>query len=185
MMQDKNVVDSYLFMSEEDAELAREEKKKAEYIEKKMDYTHPSGVLRIYQRLVEEKVFRTPVGQDYLRRLRIFLLRSDAVDKNEIYPIPLFTTYALKMRSSYTTPKQYVKVKEKKKTNWLMYSVIFNIVLLLAVAAMFGIATESDNPNVINYENAILDKYADWEQQLTEREKAVREKERDLNIEIE
>lgn len=36
--------------------------------------------------------------------------------------------------------------------------------------------------NILNYENAILNKYAAWEQELTAREQAVREKEQESGI---
>ena len=41
----------------------------------------------------------------------------------------------------------------------------------------------SDNPNILNYENNLQNKYAQWEQELTERENVLREKERNLMIE--
>ena len=50
---------------------------------------------------------------------------------------------------------------------------------------MFMITLRSDNPNVLNYERALTDKYASWEQELTERERAVREKELELQVENE
>ena len=53
---------------------------------------------------------------------------------------------------------------------------------MVAVIAMFVVAFTSDNPNVLNYENSILNKYSAWEQELTERENVVREKERTLEI---
>ena len=70
----------------------------------------------------------------------------------------------------------------KKKVNKFVISVILNIALVVAVCAMFGIASKSDNPNIINYENAVVNKYASWEQELSEREQVIREKERELGI---
>lgn len=58
----------------------------------------------------------------------------------------------------------------------MMYSVILNILLAMAVAAMFAIAVNGKSPNILNYEKAITNRYASWEQELTERENAVREK---------
>ena len=43
-------------------------------------------------------------------------------------------------------------------------------------------AMSGNNANILNYRNAIVDEYASWEQELTEREKAVREKEQELGI---
>ncbi len=67
----------------------------------------------------------------------------------------------------------------------LTVSVILNILLVLAMAAMFVISLNSDYPNIINYKRAVTDQYATWEQELTERESAIREKERELMSERE
>ena len=40
-----------------------------------------------------------------------------------------------------------------------------------------------ENANALNYRKAIQNQYASWEQELTEREKAVKEKEQELQIE--
>ena len=48
---------------------------------------------------------------------------------------------------------------------------------------MFVITMKSDNPNILNYKKQILNEYASWEQELTERENRVREKEQELSME--
>jgi len=45
------------------------------------------------------------------------------------------------------------------------------------------LATTGNNINIINYENKLVDKYASWEKQLTEREQRVQEAEKRLGIE--
>lgn len=50
---------------------------------------------------------------------------------------------------------------------------------------MFVITLQSDNPNILNYRQAITNEYASWEQELTERENKVREKEQKLGMEAE
>ena len=64
----------------------------------------------------------------------------------------------------------------------LRKSVLLNIVLVLLVIAMFAITMTGKTENILNYEKAVTDRYASWEQDLTEREAAVREKERELRI---
>ena len=54
--------------------------------------------------------------------------------------------------------------------------------LALALAAMVILSYESNVPNIVNYKTAIENEYADWEQQLMQRENAVREAERSLGI---
>lgn len=65
----------------------------------------------------------------------------------------------------------------------LCLSVIMNIVMIVAIIAMFVITLNSDQPNILNYERNLQNKYASWEQELTQREQTVREKERELHIE--
>ena len=65
----------------------------------------------------------------------------------------------------------------------LCLSVIMNIVMIVAIIAMFVITLNSDQPNILNYERNLQNKYASWEQELTRREQTVREKERELHIE--
>ena len=50
------------------------------------------------------------------------------------------------------------------------------------VIAMFVIAIKADNPNMLNYKTAVLNEYSEWEQELKDREQAVREKESELGI---
>ena len=56
---------------------------------------------------------------------------------------------------------------------------------MVLVFAMFVITLQSDNPNILNYRQAITNEYASWEQELTERENKVREKEQKLGMEAE
>ena len=178
----ERIVEGYLFLSEEDEELAKQEKKKIEYLEKHMDYSSTENVLRVYKKAIVERVFKTPVGHDYLKGMQNFLIRCGTFDENEIPPIALYSNYGMKMRQSYSPAREHVKASEKKKSHWPVISVIANIILALMVVAMLSIANQSDNLNIINYETNLVDKYATWEQELSAREKVIREKERELNI---
>ncbi len=48
---------------------------------------------------------------------------------------------------------------------------------------MFFIASTGKNPNILNYENAIINKYAEWEEELRERENRVIQYENEYGIE--
>ena len=64
-------------------------------------------------------------------------------------------------------------------------ALILDIILLLVIVAMLIITLSSDNPNVLNYEYAVQNKYAQWEQDLTERERQLKLKEKELGINLE
>lgn len=46
---------------------------------------------------------------------------------------------------------------------------------------MFMIAVNSDNPNILNYETTIINKYASWDQELTERKTRLGKKKRNFS----
>ena len=181
-MQEDRMVEGYLFMNDEDAELARQEKKKIEYLEQHMDYRSAENVLRVYKKAILERIFKTPVGFDYLKKMQTYLLRCGEVEETDIPPIAIYSSFGMKMRQSYSPARQRIKPSEKKKSQWQVVSVIANIVLVIAVIAMFAITLKSENPNILNYERQLVNKYASWEQELTEREKVIREKEKELRI---
>ena len=180
-MADKNewIVEGYLFGSPADAEQARAERKKALYFETKLEGKPVKSIQAVYDKMLEEKVFTTPVGWEYLKQIQE-KLRLLGAQEGETKPIPLFSTFVHKEEKKNNRPRPQ-KTKEKiPYQNRFRGSLAANILLVILVAVMFAIASGSDNPNIINYRNAIVNEYASWEQELTEREKAVRRKEAEL-----
>ncbi len=68
------------------------------------------------------------------------------------------------------------KLKDHKK--YLRFSIVGNIFLIFVVIGMIVITLSDDHPNIINYENKIIDKYTKWEQELEKREQKVKELEK-------
>ena len=65
--QREHVVSGFAFYSEKDARLAEQERQKIAYLDKRIDHTDIQSVLAIYKKALEDRVFRTPVGLEYLR----------------------------------------------------------------------------------------------------------------------
>ena len=55
------------------------------------------------------------------------------------------------------------------------------VALVIMVVAMFVIAAINPNAGYLNVENKVVDKYAAWQEELEQREQAVKEKEAELN----
>lgn len=187
-MDDKSglIVNGYCFGTSEDADLARQELKKIEYLERHMDYDNPKNMLLVYQKAVKDNIFRTPIGWEYLKELRekIYSNGEFESENGDILPITLFTVFAYRVGSGVKEdPSQTESKEENRLKKRFITSVLINIMLAAAMAAMFAITLTSDQPNILNYERALVNKYAEWQQELTERENIVREKERDLLIE--
>ena len=174
----------FSFCSERDEKLARAEQRKIEYLEARIDYTRPESILHVYDKSIQEQLFKTPVGLLYLKKLQDFLLKQPTIDPVRVQAIPLYDTYADPQQSFAGADKptpQAARKKEREKARFQV-SVVLNILLVLAICAMFVISFVSDHPNIFNYERALQDRYASWEQDLAAREQAVRDKERELNM---
>lgn len=179
---EKLSVGGYLFYTEKDARLAEAEQKKIEYLEARIDYSRPESILTVYEKSIRERIFRTPIGFDYLQKLRNFLLEQPEIAPESVADIELYCTFGGDIRSNSSPAKKRVKAPEdtEKTKQYLIISLILNVLLVVAIMVMFRITLKSNNPNVLNYERVITDKYATWEEELTERERIIREKEKEL-----
>ena len=158
---------------------------KIDYFEEKTKGKNKTMMLNLYDSILDQKLFKTPVGFEYLRKLREELI-ADGYEESQIRPIPLYRNYSYKTGEeidvSYVKRRVKPSSRKEKKAGYLQISVCFNLLLTLLVIMMFVITMKSDNPNILNYKNQILNEYASWEQELTERENRVREKERELSM---
>lgn len=182
------VVDGYHFLTKEDAHMAKSELDRIAILEKRMDINSISQVQAVYEKAIRERIFKTPVGYNFLRKLQMILLDS-GLEQEQILKIPFYISFQTSVRERSNPTRSRIVSDEKKNVekpkkdnHGLFYSVLLNILLVLAVIGMYSIALKSDNPNILNYENALINKYSDWSQELTERENIVREKERQLKI---
>lgn len=175
-------VGGFKFYTEKDASLARIEMQKIEYMEARMDYAVPESIRYIYEKAIQERLFKTPVGLRYLKQLQDFLLSQPQIAPESVPEIPLFMAFDGELRERTNPARarvQPAKKKDKDKAKYTL-SVILNVLLAVAIVVMFYISLNSDQPNVYNYERVLQNKYASWEQELTEREQVVREKELEL-----
>lgn len=176
------MVGGYTFGNEKDAALARDEEKRVYYINSKLNWADPENVLIIYNRLIEKKMFVTPIGQDFLKNVYNKLVVSGVLNTDEISGVPVYSSYTAEHEiEKEVLPLRRVKpVPEKnyKREYDICRLVILGLVFVIIV--MFVITLKSPNPNIINYETAVLNKYAAWDNELSEREAKIREKEREL-----
>ena len=70
--------EGFFFLNAEDAGMALKEKKQIEYLEANLNFGNPEQVLTLYERMLRERVFKTPVGVIYLKHLQDFLLEMNS-----------------------------------------------------------------------------------------------------------
>lgn len=82
-------VSGFVFENEEQAKLAQKEVEGIQYIHDNMNMDNPQMVQEIYQRIMAQELFHTPIGYAYLKELQDYLKGLPGVDASEIPGIPV------------------------------------------------------------------------------------------------
>lgn len=192
-------VGNYEFETQAQADVAQKELEGVRYIRSQTNMDDPAVVLQLYNSLILKEVFVTPVGFDFLRQLQEYLNTIPYIKNEDILPIPVYRPELVeeddpkreKQVRDRAQKRRQKKAKElraqKKRKNRdyhgaYLVSTFFAVVFALVIAGMFAITYLSDdNVNILNYENAIIDKYEDWQKALDKREKQLDERESELD----
>ena len=178
------IVGGYDFLSEHDAQKASLDISKIKLLEERVKASKPNDIRAVYEKAIENKIFKSPVGWHYLAKMREKLYECGFTD-DELIPIPIPVTLTRHSAFDNLSVKQRIRPenKDNKREFKRLFPVILNIFLITIVIAMFFIASTSESDNIINYKRNITNRYSAWDQELTEREKEVRKKEKELGIE--
>lgn len=178
-------INGFQFGSEKDAKQAKSEELKIQMLEEKMDYKNPQMVMMVYKKAIDNRIFKTPVGYDYLKQLQK-RLKENILIREEVPPIPVNQVYNLRDSAAPVVEKVKASQKPKKQPKpkqeffTRKTSILVNVILVILIGVMFYISTTGSTPTVLNYEKALQNRYATWEQELEQRESEIREKEKAL-----
>lgn len=174
-------INGFLFGAKEDIEIAQQEMSAIQYIDKKIENKSGETILSVYQAALEKHLFKTPIGYSYLHDLQKRMLQA-GINREKIQPVPLYQVFNNDYKEDIKPVRIVKRIKKKDNTKSnLRTSVLFNFILFILVIVLFFISMTGNNPTVLNYRSAIENEYSSWEQKLTDRENAIREKERALN----
>ena len=179
--EERLIFDGYLYGNEEDVNLAKEERKTARFLQSKINYDDAQTALKIYDKAIKDKIFKTPVGFEFLKVMRFEMIKR-GVPAEKIQPIPLYLVFS---KEAEKRPIRVYQVKErddKLKENFRI-SLWANIALIVLVVGMFVITLFGNNTNIINYRYKIENEFVEWQQELEEREAVILEKEAESGIE--
>ena len=196
-------VGGFSFENKDEAEQAGKEVEGIKYIKSKTDMAGPEIMWRVYKKMIEQQLFETAVGYSYLKDLQEYLTTIPFIKNEDILPIPVTHPRledSLKRQKREIAQKEHAREAQAKKrerqqakidkkaletasSEKLRISRWMNIILAICIVAMFIITLTSDSPTILDYQSKLLNRYSAWEQELSEREKAVIEKEHQLGIE--
>ncbi len=178
-------VNGFLFQNTQEVNAAKKEAKAVVYLEERLSGRSPEDAATLYKQILSQNLFHTAVGYSFLKELQDSLKSSGIKD---LPPIPVDGTIVTKAEApvpqadagSTANPRLEKKLKDVR--GQLRTMRVVAIVCMIMVVAMFAITLTSKSPTIINYETAIMDKYATWEQELSEREQAVAAREAELGL---
>ena len=155
----------FAFSSQKELEEAKKEAEVVEYIRSKADLSDMKTVVKLYNRLVEKGTLVTELGLGFLKELRSRALESGVVAENSLAALPV-----LKKK----TEAPAVKTREQKllelyrgRVKMLSFTVavLCVVIVLLFAIRLFGTASP-----FTDYEKKVVDEYAGWKEELTEKE---------------
>lgn len=192
-------VGKYTFTDEETAKKARKEADTITFIRNRSDLSKPENITKIINTIVDNKMFETEVGLDFLEELK------ELEKRGEVYPkaSPENTSKSadnagenasdgeISSEASDFAPadEEVIRAEVIRRTKHLKESAEervekirelyrdkarnLRITIFALIAVIIGLLVLtffSDNSPLVNAEEKILDKYSAWEEQLNLKE---------------
>lgn len=189
------VINGYLFENNQEYIKAQKEKQVVDQMKKSMDWKNPEIAYKLYRKILDNNSFTTIIGIHFLWELRTIILRSGMkVDAEQLF-VPIKgmeladagTDEEKKEKLSSSAKSVFDNVRLEKYSNavekYKTSARIKNIViacLVFIIAGMLVISQITPYSVFSDYETKIINRYAEWEQELEAREAAVTERENAL-----
>ncbi len=188
-MESREKLDNYVFEGRVAYEKARAEDEAIQQIRSKADVGNAKTALKLYNKLVSEKMFTTVIGYHFLEELRNVIVTSDIADTEILPEIPLPADYheeeeGEQKRSGLSFyEERYKKMYEgqvllNKKIKIAIVALVVLIIGFVFINFKFeySIFTYFTNYKA-NMEEELLDKYTEWESELEQREQDLEKQE--------
>ena len=194
LSKNKIVVGGFVFENEEEAAQAQKEVKGIQYIKSKTNMDDPQMVLQIYNKIIQQQLFETAVGFAYLKDLQEYLITVPYVAKEDVLPIPVHhkalerslkkkkKTPAKAEKSVAKPGKKELSRVENQYKNRFHVTLFLAVVMAISMAGMLLITLNSNNLNILNYENELINRYENREKELDDREAVIKQREEELGV---
>lgn len=182
------VIMGFEFENEDDYFMAKKEMQYINKINGNIKTTNPEHLLEIYNKIIDDKIFKTPVGIEYLRNIQLSLVKNKQIDKSKIKNIPVIVydsdadikeNFNRAVVKNLNSKISNAKKKADKCKDLYIKMIIVNVALVLTITVMFVISHNSKKFDEDYYRESIENEYISWENSIKERESVIKEKEND------
>lgn len=183
-METKETIGNFQFESRESYDRAKKEEEIILQLHEKADLSDGKTALKIYNKLVADKVFSTVIGCCFLSQLRQYISESGVAAPDMLPGIPVQEVEKKQQDTMPARPPhgdRYQRMYEGQRLLNKKYKIAIAALLLILAGFIlinfkfeYSIFTYFTNYKA-NMEEELIDKYEDWESELEEREKKLNE----------
>jgi len=179
------IVDGFVFENETIAKQAQKEEEGIRFIKERTALNNSEVVLKLYKKLIEQEVFETAVGMRFLIELQNILYASPQVAKDEVPPIRLGKVEMPEKEVVQSQSRVEKQTRSRVRNDYKKafgVALFFAIVFGVSVVGMFLVTKiSSNNINILNYREEIIDEYSIWEAELEKKEAELKKWEKELD----
>lgn len=167
----------FTFKSEAEWKEAKKEAEVVSYIRSQADLSNVKTAVKLYNRLVEKGTLVTALGISFLQELRSRILDSGMVAESSLRPLPEPAKVPQSPEKKVSTKEQKMIrfYKERSKTLAFAVAVLSVVIVILFAIRLFGTASP-----FTDYEQKVLDEYAGWKEELSQKEEMLHAWEQEL-----
>lgn len=160
----------FTFTSEEELNEAKKEAEVVSYIRSQADLGNIKTVVKLYNRLIEKGTLVTVLGIAFLQELRSRALESGAVAESSLKPLPQPVVPEKPQAEKKMSKDRKLMELYRNRCRNLSVAVV---VLCLVIACLFAIRLFGTASPYTDYEKKVLDDYAGWKDELTQKEQTL------------
>lgn len=173
-------IDGYQFLDKSSYDVALNEYQKIEMIKQSLVANNPEDIRKVYEKLTKKLYFSTPIGMDFLKELRGYLI---TIYGEEMSFVPVAPARITRSTKKTVDIEKYKQLKEEnKKTNKIKNNLVIAVIsMLVIIIGILFILITNDNSSYFRTEDKIVDKYAAWEERLYNWEQELNEREENIS----
>ncbi len=185
-MDNKLVLDGYVFADVKEYEKAKKEKEAIDYFLSNSDLNNVQLIFKLYNKLLDKGTFQTIIGYNFLKSLQERLQAGKDIPPKDIRPIYVHPRQVIKKEiKSFEADQEEKKWKATQEQHDGLKNKVVRMRIMIAFMAiiiigMIVIAQMTPYSLFTNYEEKIVDQYQNWQVQLEQKEAELNERENAL-----
>ena len=159
----------FTFHSEAELSEAKKEAEVVAYIRGQADLSNVKTVVKLYNRLIEKGTLTTELGIAFLKELRSRALDSGVVTENSLEALPVPEKQKPDEPKVISKDRKLMELyRERSRNLAIVVAILCVVIVALFAIRLFGTASP-----FVDYEQKVLNEYAGWKEELTEKEDAL------------